>query len=269
MQAFDRFAGQAPIDLLAFIGQWPARLQSYAAAEELLVMADAWCMTGLCVSHMASIFGHDTHAGNEALFKETAKDARLLPFPILNPLEGYWQDELNWVIQCGAIGVRLVPGYHRFDLLDQSVKEWMAAVKEAKLPLQICARLEDDRLQHPFLQAIPVPLHKLAAVLVKLQGHPVMVSGLRDKEWENTMQLLPSGVDRRMMFCDLWYGNGPIAMLSSLCARGEDASFAYSSCTPIQTAEATAYQLDQAAISEKERYAFSRGNALRFLEGRL
>lgn len=78
--AFDMmipFIEQKAVDLTAFLGQWPTRLQVNASASDLSAMADRFNLEGMCVSHFASIFGFDTRSGNEALFAETAEDSRL------------------------------------------------------------------------------------------------------------------------------------------------------------------------------------------------
>jgi predicted TIM-barrel fold metal-dependent hydrolase len=261
----DKFSELQPVDVTAFIGQWPSRLQTNAAAEDLLAMADHFRLTAMCVSHIASIFGHDTRSGNEALFKETAKDERLLPFPIINPSEVFWRKELQWAVDSGAKGIRLVPGYHRYHLVDRQVKEMIAEVKSLKIPLHICARLEDERVQNSFSQANSVPTHMIAETLTILENHPAVISGLRESEWDEVVRFIPSGINKGLMFCDLWFTNGPISVISSICKRGRTATFVYGSCTPIQTAMATAYQLETANISEAERCGLCRENALRFL----
>jgi hypothetical protein len=265
--SFSVFAGLRPIDTTVWIGQWPTRLQAQASAESLGTMAERFQLEGMCVSHIASLFGYDTLAGNEALFRECVKDGRLLPFPVLNPAGSTWRSELAWSEREGVAGIRLAPGYHRCEAAVGQMLELLTAVHEAGLPAQVCVRLMDERIQHPFYQASTVPLSVLAELAIAMQGHPLLISGLRSNEWEEVVRLLPEGTDRGSLFFDLWYCNGPLGVISSLCAKGGERSFLYGSCTPVQTVEATALQIDRAGITDGQRLALAAENARRFLRG--
>ncbi|MBP1996875.1 amidohydrolase family protein [Paenibacillus eucommiae] len=266
-QIWDPFRQQGAVDVTVFLGQWPFRYKTSAAAGDLSAMCDRLGLTGMCVSHIASVFGHDTRSGNEALLAEAAGDDRLWPFVILNPGQSGWQRELTWAAESGARGVRLVPGFHDYKLGDASVAELTAALRELGLPLQICARLQDLRLQHPKFVTAEVPLHELAELITAASDLPLLISGLNKPEWE-TMELhLHDDCPRTNLYGDLWFFNGPLAVIALLCKLGQVNKFAYGSCFPIQNAEATVLQLAAANISEVERYALCSGNAQRFLGG--
>jgi hypothetical protein len=265
--SFTVFAGLRPIDTTVWIGQWPTRLQVQASAESLGAMAERFQLEGMCVSHIASLFGYDTLAGNEALFRECVKDERLWPFPVLNPADPTWRSELAWSVQEGAAGIRLAPGYHRCETAVGQMLVLLAAVREVGLPVQVCARLMDERIQHPFYQGSTVPLSVLAELTIAMQGQPLLISGLRLNEWDEVVRLLPEGTDMGSLFFDLWYCNGPLGVISSLCAKGGDRSFLYGSCAPVQTVEATALQIDRAGITDGQRLALAAENARRFLQG--
>lgn len=268
MSLLHAFRQQGAIDVTVYLGQWPFRHATRASSADLSAMADRLGLTGLCVSHIASVFGYDTRSGNEALLKETAADVRLWPFVILNPLETGWERELVWAAQAGARGVRLLPGYHGYSLRCPQMTALAAAIDSLGLPLQLCARLQDERLQHPRYPVANVPLHEIAELADKAGGRaPLLVSGLRESEWEQMLMHLSSDSPRERLFCDLWYCNGPLAVIASLCSRSGNGAdtFAYGSCHPIQTAEATALQLAAANISETSRYSLCAGNARHFL----
>lgn len=259
------FKQERAIDLTAFIGQWPTRLQIRATAADLIAVADRFHVSAMCVSHIASIFGFDTRSGNEALFAEAANDARLWPFAILNPAEGGWERELEWAIKEGARGIRLVPGYHGYSLASPRVAELASAMRERGLPLQICARLEDERLVHPRIPIVPVPFHEIAELLRLTGDIPVILSGLRASEWGSVEEHLNADHRRDKVLLDLWFTNGPVAAIGSLCRKGLAKRFGYGSCMPIQVPEATILQLAAAAIGDDERAALCRGNTASLL----
>ncbi|MDI4643454.1 amidohydrolase family protein [Cohnella hashimotonis] len=261
----DRFSRAGAVDLLAFLGQWPDRPALSADNAQLSAMADRHGLRAVCVSHLASVTGHDTRSGNELLFHAIRGDERLWPFPVLNPTEPAWEKELEWAVAGGARGIRLVPGYHGYGLRDAGVGELAAAVRERKLPLQVVARMQDERLQHRLLDVPAVEPHELAELMLALDGHPLLISGLRDGERETAMRLAGRGGILPHVLFDLWFCNGPLAVIASLCRAGLAGVYGYSSCTPLQTAEATALQLAAGAIGDDELHDLCAGNALRLL----
>lgn len=263
MRLLEPFVTQRAIDLTAFIGQWPTRLQIRMDAAELSAMADRFGLEGVCVSHIASIFGFDTRSGNEALFKETSADGRLWPFAILDPTEPGWELELDWAIREGARGIRLVPGYHCYSLLHPEATKLADAVAAKGLPLHVCVRLEDDRLKHPRLQTIAVPYHELAEFIRPHPGVPIVLSGLRYQEWHSISAHLNDGESADRVLLDMWFTNGPIAAAADICQSDMSVRIGYGSCAPIQIPEATVLQIAAAAIGEESRSALSRGNAAR------
>ncbi|BBI36276.1 amidohydrolase family protein [Cohnella abietis] len=262
----DRFTRYGAIDLLAFVGQWPDRQALRADAGELTDMADRLGLRAICVSHLSSVLGHDTRTGNEELFAAVSKDVRLWPFPIVNPLEAGWKEELDWAVSMGARGIRLVPGYHGYGLREDGVQELLDEVGKHQLPLQICTRLQDERLQHRLLLVDAVNLHELAELIMAANGHPLLISGLRDQERDLVMRNVASDSKIHQVLFDLWFCNGPLAVIASICRAGLAQSYAYSSCTPLQTAEATALQLASGDIEEEERIDLIYGNAMRLFE---
>lgn len=263
MRLLEPFATQRAVDLTAFIGQWPTRLQIRMDAVEISAMADRFGLEGVCVSHIASIFGFDTRSGNEVLLEETSADGRLWPFVILDPTEPGWELELNWAIREGARGVRLVPGYHGYSLLHPEAKKMADAVAAEGLPLHVCVRLEDERLQHPRLPTIAVPFHEVAEFIRPHPDVPIVLSGMRYQEWHSISAHLNDGETADRVLLDMWFTNGPIAAIADISQSGMSARIGYGSCAPIQTPEATVLQIAAAAISEESRAALSRGNAAR------
>ncbi|GAA3400956.1 amidohydrolase family protein [Paenibacillus hodogayensis] len=258
------FAAEKAIDLTAFMGQWPARLSVRASADDLSAMADRLGLGALCVSHIASIFGFDTREGNEELFRETAGDSRLWPFAIVNPDEAGWEQELEWAAGAGARGIRIVPGYHRYSLASPQALDLVKRLESYRLPLHICLRLEDERLVHPRLPVSQIPPHEVAELLRQAGSLPIVLSGLRAHEWAGIAEHLNDderAQREKLVLLDLWFANGPIGVIASLCLNGSSSRLGYGSCAPIQVPEATALQLAAADITPEHRTALCRGNA--------
>lgn len=173
---------------------------------------------------------------------------------------------MEWAVKKGARGVRIMPGYHCYSLLIPGMSKLLNRLNELRLPLQVCARLEDERLQHPRFTAKTPPFYEFAETIRECGNLPLIISGLRAREWQNVKELFNADQQTDHILLDLWFTNGPLQSIAALCRRGETEMFAYSSCTPLQTAEATMLQIAAADIGEDERGALCRNNALRILQ---
>lgn len=262
MSMLDPFVAQGAVDLTAFVGQWPWRLQVSTDGPGLSAYANRLGLSALCVSHLASVFGFDTRGGNEALFDLVRADDRLLPFPILNPTA---PGELTWLTSMDIRGIRLVPGYHGYSLTDPAVAHVADTAAELGIPLQVCVRLDDERIRHPRFHAPDVPIHELAELIRANPGRRLILSGLNTAEWNAVRTQLNSTDDLSGVIADLWFVNGPVQVIRQLCKQGQAGHFGYGSGTPIQTAEATALQLAVADIAAEHRRLLCHGNADRLL----
>lgn len=260
------FAAQGAIDLTAFIGTWPWRLQASADAAELGERADRLGLQGLCVSHLASIFGYDTRSGNDALWREVERDDRLWPFVIINPSEPGWIDELARAEQHAARGVRLVPAYQGYRLDSPAVAELFEATDAAGLPVQVCLNLDDERVRHRRYAVDSITDAEIAELLRTRAGRPIGLSGVKFSDWPAIAAHLDHGHDLSRVLVDLWFTNGPVGAIGDLCADGLDELFGFGSCQPVQEPLATAYQLGAAGITDEQRARLCAGNARRWLD---
>jgi predicted TIM-barrel fold metal-dependent hydrolase len=263
--SLEPFIATGPVDVTAFMGQWPWRLSASATTADIGAYASRMDLAQLWVSHLASVFGYDTRTGNEALFDACAQDERLRPFVIVNPTEDGWAHELEWAHGNGTRGVRIVPGYQGYRLDTPEVDALLADAAERGLPLHVCATLEDHRVRHPRYAARAVSTAEIAGLLRRAIGVRVVISGLRANEWASVEAQLGPDHPLDLVLVDLWFMNGPVGVVGGQCAAGRAHRLAYGSCFPVQTPEATAYQLASADIGDADRLAMCRGNADRLL----
>lgn len=255
----DRFVRQRAIDATAFIGQWPFRLTSATSVGQLAGYADRYGLAGLCLSHLASLFGFDTRTGNEALFAEAAADPRCWPFAVIDPSEFGWQRELDWAVAEGAKGIRIAPGFHGYRLTDPSVGDLVAATGAVGLPLHVLIRLDDERVRHPRFRVDDPTTVEIAQFLQPAANERrIVVSGVNHWQWTEIDGLL-GGVGPGVLG-DLWFVNGPLGVVDTLVAGGAGGRFCFGSGTPVQAAAATALQLAAARIGDDELAALCAGN---------
>lgn len=258
----DAFREGGAVDTTCFVGAWPSRLTATANGGELTAYADRLGLSGLWVSHLASLFGFDTRTGNESLLDACATDCRLRPFVVLNPTEADWEEELEWAIAQGAKGVRLTPSYHGYRLIDGTARRLARTVAKRELPLHLLVRLDDPRVRHPRYVVQDPPVDELAEFLRPVgRGEAVVVSGLNRGEWGELQGHL--GGDAEGVLADLWFVNGPTGVVDEIGREGLHERFCFGSAYPVQTPEATALQLSVADLSQGQRHAIFRGNVER------
>lgn len=261
----EHFATLQAVDVTAFLGVFPWRLQASTDAATLTRHADRLGLSGLCLSHLASVFGYDTRSGNEELARVTAAEPRFHFTPIINPTEPGWQDELAWALEQRARGVRIVPGYHGYALHQQAVTDLVAAAEDAGIAMHLSAALEDPREHHPRYSVLPCTAADIADFLRTAAQVPIVLSGLRTQDWTEVHTSLDRGHDLERVLLDTWRMNGPVGVLANACASGLAPMLAYGTCQPVQEAVSNAYQLATATIDEAERQAAAAQNARRVL----
>lgn len=259
------FAAQQGIDVTAFLGTSPWRVQAGHDVADLGRLADRLGLEGLCVSHLASVYGFDTRSGNEVLFDQVASDKRFWAHPVINPSETGWEQELSWAAATGARGVRVLPGYHGYRITDPAVDALIDAVRDLDLPLHLSMILEDPRVRHPRYLVDPVEMADIADFLRAAADVATVLSGLRTMDWAIVQSHLDHGHDLSRVLADLWFVNGPTGVIADSVAEGSGERWAFGSCTPVQAAIATAYQVGAADISDDQRRDLAGGNARRVL----
>lgn len=254
-----RFRDLGATDTTCFLGQWPYRLGASADADALRGHADRLGMRTLWVSHLASLFGFDTRTGNEAVLAACADDPLFRVFATIDPRDPDWTRELDDLTAGGAVGVRVAPGFHRYDVA--LVGAVLDACAERGLPVQLIARLDDARVRHPLSPAVDLELHRLADLVRSRPSAPLLLSGLNRADWTELNRHLGDAAPPALRL-DLWHVNGPTPVAERL---GDDPDrWAFGTAFPVQTPEATALQL-AAALAPPALTAITSGTAAALL----
>lgn len=254
------FAEHGATDTMCFLGQWPYRLSAAADADALRAHAERLGLRSVWVSHLASLFGFDTRTGNEAVLAACADDQLFRVFATIDPRDPTWREELDDAVAAGAQGVRVAPGFHRYEV--SAVRPVLGACADRGLPVQLIARLDDARVRHPLSPAVDLEVHRIADLVRESPAHPLLLSGLNRADGIELNRHLGDAAPEWLRL-DLWHVNGPTGVVDSL---GDDPRrWVFGSGFPVQAPEATALQLAASALPGRALRTITSGNAAAML----
>jgi predicted TIM-barrel fold metal-dependent hydrolase len=160
------------LDANCAIGHWPFRRLWTTTAEGLLQMLDGAGIDRAVVCHTHAVFYRDPHASNAELRDAVRPHRdRLIPLAALAPDYAGWRDDLRQCVEeWGMRGLRLYPGYHRYDLGGDAAAELLAEAERLGLPVSVGCAFEDPRQRHPLDTAPDVTEHAIGAAARRFPG---------------------------------------------------------------------------------------------------
>jgi predicted TIM-barrel fold metal-dependent hydrolase len=141
-------------------GNWPFRNFSRFTPEVLVGHLLSHGITGGFVASIDTVFQEDIDFYNRELvekFKFAAPD--FIPVATINPT---MPNAMDMMEELSPKAVKLIPNYHSYSLLDESVEPVAAECAERRIPLMIQRRMADERTHHPRCMVPGVPLEEIA-----------------------------------------------------------------------------------------------------------
>ena len=186
------------MDLNCFSGNWPFHKVRYNTVEKITQLHKRIGVEGGIISALEAIFYQDPYEAELGLAKELAGTGYMHAM-ILNPTLPGWKDDLRRALRDLNIkAVRLVPGYHNYQLTDPVMDEVCTELREAKLPLLLTLRLLDDRAAYGILPR-PIPDAEVVAFLERNPDITTLVANLRVGQLKNYAHLFEA---RKNLFMD-------------------------------------------------------------------
>ncbi len=244
------------LDVNFATGPWPFRDLPKLDGEALKQRSITQAITG----SLEALLTRDIAAVNARLAAECAKSGGvLLPAGTLHPLLPAWREDLRRCRDEHAMKViRLHPNYHGYTLADPIFAEMLDAVTEAGLALQIAAQMEDQRTQHPLVQAAPVDLKPLPDLLKARPKARVMVLNANAVMITTALR----GCDSLWLDCAMIEGVGGIE--NTLKAWPTE-KLCFGTHAPFFYPESSLLKLVESELSEAQMKAVTVGNARAFL----
>ena len=141
-------------DFNCFIGSWPFHPLAVETFNELQILHKKNNISGGFVSNTKSIFYRDYFQPEEELHN-TIKGTNYRHIMTVNPLFPACLDIVRYGIEHWNIaGVRVLPGFHGYDMDAPELDALCEVLKEAGLPLLVMINVEDIRNTYMF---VPMP----------------------------------------------------------------------------------------------------------------
>ena len=165
-------------DMTVGCGNWAMRPTPPADPASLEAMLRAEGITGACAYPLEAWFWPDPQEANELRLPELAGSDFFVPSAVLNPTlpawrKGYRLCHDRWDIPM----VRLLPGYHRYELADPDVDALAECLAADGVALAVHLRAEDERMQNPIALVPQVEFTEVAALAARHPDLRVLVFG--------------------------------------------------------------------------------------------
>lgn len=237
-------------DANCFVGNWPFFRVKENTFEKLKELHSKNNITGGFVSSLESIFYQDPYEA-ESLLSQQIKDSGYQQIMVLNPMLPAWKNDLvNAVQKLGVSGVRLIPGFHGYNLLNEGVSEVVSFVRDNDLRFMITLRMQDDRTVWMH-KPQTVSMEEIAGFLKKHKDIAVILNNIHLHEID---QLHSLGVNWENVYVDTsGFKGGVNPVETALSKKFLKGHIVYGSGAPLLEIYATVFQLEMADADAVEK----------------
>lgn len=250
-------------DVNVWLSRWPTRTLPLQETAQLvttlrsLQVTDAWCAS------LDGLLHRDLRSVNRRTVAECQQHGPglLRPVAVINPALPGWQEDIEDCHRLEIRILRLIPGWHGYDLTSPDFQQLLLTAKQARMLVQICVRLEDPRVQHALLQipdtdARPLLTPEITAIGCRL----MLLNALASTPLELAGQLAANagiGFDIAML--------EGLAGLERLTVALPGNRIHYGSYSPVFVPQATSLKLQESQLPVPLQTLITRDNAAELL----
>ena len=183
------------IDTNISLFSWPFRRLPLDNVDDLCSKLQQIGITEAWAGSFESLLHRDLRSVNERLINACQNHSILIPVGAVNPNLPDWRHDLELCLgHHGMPGVRLLPGYHHYELKDQAFGALLAKATELGGFVQVAMTLEDARTQSDLLRAANIDLRPLKKWMQQIPKARVQILNCRPtaadiKTFESTPRL--------------------------------------------------------------------------------
>lgn len=170
------------IDVNVHLSRWPFRRLPLDETAKLVQRLKSLGVTRAWAGSYDAILHREHSSVNARLAEECAAQGGGLLEPVGSLQLGLpgWEEDLRRCHELHRMRiVRLTPNYHGYTLDAPAVGELLEQAARRKIVVQIVAKLEDERTQHPLVSVPPANLNPLKDWLAKLpEARVVLLNAL-------------------------------------------------------------------------------------------
>lgn len=253
------------IDVHVYVSRWPFRRLPDDDTASLVTRLRRGGVTRAWTGSFDALLHRDLTAVNTRLANECRERGEdvLVPFGAINPVLPGWKDDLQRCTgEYGMPGIRLHPNYHGYTLEDSAFNELLDAAEERNLIVQIVARMEDERTQHPLVRVPVTDLTPLGDRLKDRQSLRVVVScGLR-----NASDTVMTTDRKSQVYYDIAVLEG-INGVGRILKNVPHERLLFASMSPLFYLESARLKLRESEIGHTAEAAITRENARSIMSG--
>ena len=246
------------LDFNCYCGNWPFFRVRYNTVEKIAQLHSRCGIEGGFISAMEAIFYQDPYEAEVQLAKQL-EGTPYMHAMILNPTIPGWKDDFSRAMkELNVKAIRLMPGFHGYDLSDLVLDEVCDLLRTHHLPLILTLRIRDERTAW-MVSPRTLGLEEVAAFLNKYKDIVTILGCTRAKE---VIMLKPQFEGRSNLFTDVsGFKDGNYAVESVSAQIGSE-HIVYGSSAPLLEMQSTTIIVDRAKLPEETRSEIFSGEAM-------
>lgn len=246
-------------DACAFVGRQPFRQSRNHSVDDLLRLMDKAGIDHAAVSPLDGAFYQNAQEANEELVLDMRKHAdRLLLVAAFNPAYPGWEDDLTHSREeLSAVGIRLFPNYHGYDLNSPDVSALADHAADIGLPIFVSLRLWDERHHPPIFM---VPAVGASSVADLAMAHPQTRFVLSMARYGEITSALKQTAEVGNLFADIAGVQGPTNCVRKLILDIGSDRLLFGTELMIQYALPARYKMDHTDLPDEDRQRLYAGN---------
>ena len=244
------------LDLNCYSGNWPFFRVRYNTVEKIAELHSRCGIEGGFISAIEAIFYQDPYEAELQLAKQL-EGTPYMHAMILNPTIPGWKDDLARAVRDLNIrAIRIMPGFHGYELSNPVLNEVCDLLHTYHLPLILTLRIRDERTAW-MIAPRTFPVDEIANFLDNHKDTTTLLACTRVKE---IFALQPQFEGRSNLFTDVsGFKDGNYTVENISNAIGSD-RIVYGSSAPLLEMQSTTIIVDRAKLPEEVKQAIFSGN---------